>query len=128
MDLLKNKSFKKYSYYFILLTFLSHSLLFLFADLNETRSFVVGLISVLLLIINCAFFIKYKDSSLYNFDMDFVIKKEPSFIYLFFAGFALGLLSDSSEPLILSSFLSCAMLSLKYLIMHLQYKGIIKGI
>lgn len=128
MNLLNKLSFKRYSYYFILLVLLSHTLLFLFVDINEMRSIVVGFISITFAVINYIFFIKYKDSSLYDFDMVFVLKKEPSLIYLFFAGFALGLLSDSSESLVLASFLSCLMLSLKYLIMHLQYKNVLKSI
>lgn len=105
----------------------SITLIYVLIDISEARSYVVSVFAIVFVLINLLQFVKYKEASLYKIKMSVVWRKEPSMIYLGLAGLALGFLSDSSEPLILAIFISCAMLNLKYILMHLQLAAKLRG-
>lgn len=96
---------------------------FLFGGIIERRTYVVGGIAGVLLVICTLQFLKYKNTFLYQIPLDKALSKEPSMYRLALVGIALAMLSDSKEPLYLAVPLSCAMLNLKYVIMHVQLKN-----
>lgn len=120
-------SFRNYTKYMMVLYLILSVVAYTLIGIEEGRSLIVSFFSVILLVFNFIQFLKYKDTYIYKNSMKTVIKKEPSMVYLGLAGIALALLSDSKEPLVLAIFLSCAMLNLKYVIMHIQLKNNLKA-
>lgn len=123
---MRMSTFGDYMRSVILVYALLITIIFIFVDIAETRSYVFGVIAIITLLFNGFQYVKYKNTFLYRLKLDYALKKEPSMYYLSLAGFALGMLSDSVEPLVLAVFVACAMQNFKYIIMHFQLAAKLK--
>lgn len=94
--------------------------------IHELRTYIVAGFAIGLLLICALQFFKYKNTYLYQIPLNQALAKEPSMYWLALIGVGLAAMSDSQEPILLAIYLSCAMLNLKYVIMHVQLKYMLK--